>query len=460
MKWNVLRYARWGVDFLITSCFMALFYGWIYLAAFREAGGGGNAFFWFLFSIAIFTRYSVHYFQLLNVKIPLPQRKIFNLLLISIYFVIIFLTLVIIDVDLPFNPLMRFALGILTWFWAVKSGSELLEMSSLHRQLFWGAFSHVSLVFVSIRMDLWAQISHQIIPFIIFWLLGIILAITLNRILNYAHENTALKGNTVKFWSPLASVIAFLCLFTALLLSIIMPAFLRIFSGPARFLMRGLGVVLDLILYGLSYVVYLAFILLSRIFRDLEFAEQAPEVPQIEWGLPEQEFITEETVTIGEGIIQWSAIIIFLIVIGVIAFSYLMIAKKRNKPQDNDEIRESFASLSALAKWSKDGLKSISKKTQDFWRQISKSRNFKTATQIYNGMLLILEQKGLKRFQSSTPYHFQTQIKSALKEGHIQADAILEAFILEFYAGQTIEPPEISKLFKDLQTLKNLIRKQ
>ncbi len=460
MSWKVLRFIRSGIDIFAVLALLGFLLPWFLLAGDLSDYPIGVPLFIRLAFLIFWGRYLTRFFQ----RSPLFSTEK-NQKIGSISFILISMGILIFLIYYPFlggppeDTFSWFFLSIIALLWGMKSGTDEVTGKTLHRVLTGGAFSFALFFYIAYRMGIWEQFQDQAVPFTMVWFLLIIVTLGLFRVLEYSRYSSERAEKISRFWSPFIGILAITCVFLAVIVSFVIPGIVNILRVPFRAILAVGQFILTGVLWVVSYIAAGVIYLLNRLITPVEWEMEMEQNGQL--GLQEElSELAEQTEPISQTAVEYTAVLITLVIFGVIAFIIMtLIRKGRGKEEEQEETRESLVSPATLSRWASESWQGFKTNWSDRLNRLKRSRGYRSATEIYNAVLEALGGRGYPRPREMTPHRFQPRIKKLLPESGEKLDRILETFSGEYYAGRKIEQEEIQGLLEDMREILRSIGK-
>ncbi|MEW6244994.1 MAG: DUF4129 domain-containing protein [Bacillota bacterium] len=344
-----------------------------------------------------------------------------------------------------------FVAGMASWLRGVDLGSAPLDSLVMQRHLVVGAAATALSLLLIGRLIQPELVLAQALPFVLFWLIAATVATALIRLAELAGKDEGESPELARFWPPLLAGVAFVCLITALLLSAAAPVIVHFLRQPARLLLRALEFSLMLVAYALGFIVQCGIWLVKLFVRRAEGAEPAySEAPD-----PSEFFQGQELKQLPPAaaeVAKWAIVLAVTLLVAIMAANYLLRIWWKGKRDNPDETRESYASLGALAVWTKARvaglIRSLGSASARFSRTYGR-RVPKTVTQVYHLLLQAAAGKGINRPAPVTPHRFQPQLAGGFPEHRQSLDRILDAFAFEYYGEEQLSPEEMDAILRE-----------
>lgn len=343
-------------------------------------------------------------------------------------------------------------LGLVAWSYGIYWGYYPFENHTLQRQMVFGAISLALFFILARNLHLLEETLHSSLPFILFWVMGIIISTALSKLLETLPEEEGEKTLT-HYWPPILASLSVITLTAAVILGLGAPLLIQWLRPITRLLLLVLEQLLIIMAYILGYVAQGIFFLLQRLFQQQEIDFEPPTVMEPGHFFLEEEGIAREMV--GENTIIW----IITGVLALLAMGYTIyhILKKEQKREGggNEEIRESYASMEVLKEWAllqlQEIKESIMKRGEGLYALF---KDQETAVEIYHDLLKRAAQMGQVKPKNQTAHRFQERIRKTFQNSQPEAQHILQSFSRELYQEEELPLEEIKALKKDLKKIK------
>lgn len=314
---------------------------------------------------------------------------------------------------------------------------------SLQRQLVLGAAGIALLLIIARHLGVWDVLLVQAAPFLLFWVVGMLVAIALNRL----HELSSRIGRTdtavYRSWPPLLVGLAGILLAAAVTISILFLHFARVLHGSVQFLWGLVAQVLRMAAYGLGYLAQLFLWFFRWLIYGGENVEFQPPVMAGDPGGPSPpgddtvEFYPPES-------LKWLALAALILIVAALTMYILLRRRSRAATSSIEEFRESYASADTLRRWTAqrwqemvDGLRRRTGRLRSVYRRPAPA----TPTQVYHALLRLAARRGCVRHPAVTAGHFQPRLKNCFPGETKALDNFFDAFTMEYYGGLSL-PPE------------------
>lgn len=369
--------------------------------------------------------------------------------LLFLLFALIFLPLLYTTGIDSYWPL-HLALGLCSWLFGIYWGKNPFYNDAMQRQLIIGALSQSLCFFIASRLDLLEILLEESLPFLLFWFIGVIIATVLTHLLSQEREEERALIN--KYWAPLLAILSLMTIIIALLLSIASSYLLALLQAPARLLYTLLEYGILAIAYILALIAHGIFYILQWIIKEREVEFEPPQALEPGFLLPEQEAI--ERVSVSGDALMWLALVILVLLALGLALYFLLRERLGRKKEEEEELRESYASLGVFKDWALLKAKELKRSLEDQGKKISSLlRSYHSAIEIYHALLKRAEKKGEKRPKSMTAHTFQRQVERSFPRHQKEAMRILKAFSKELYRGDKINKEKVLSLREDLKRI-------
>jgi len=458
MNWKTLRSIRFTVDLFAVIGVLGFLLPWFLIVEHISGHTLGFPLFWRICILVFWGRYLTRFVQF-SPRLNTDKKK--SIAIISyILFSALFLFFLVYSPgfgDRPDDVFAWFFIGIIFLLWGIKSGTDDVTASVLHRVLMTGAVSFAIFFYIVFRIDLWQFFEMQSVPYTLGWFLLVILALGLYRILDYSRSSSEPKEKETRLWSPFIGTLAIICVMLAVISSLAIPGLVNFFRPLFRAVLMGIQWALNGVLWVFAYIASGVIYLLNLFLRPVEWEIEMEGEPEM--GFQEElAELAQPGDPISQATVEYITVIVSIVVFAIIAYIILaLVRNKGKKEEDFTETRESLASADAFSRWAAETLQGVKKAWSDRIGKIKKSRDYKTATEIYNAQLMAMSKKGYPKPGGITPNNFQNRITKIIPGAEEKTDNILRSFSREYYAGQTISPEKIQILREDLKEVLKFI---
>ncbi len=346
-------------------------------------------------------------------------------------------------------------LGLAAWVRGLYMGIYPPENPDMQRQMGLGTLGLALVMVLAHQYGLWEAVLVPATPFIVFWLVGILVTMGLMHLEELRDRTTEHTGALGRFWPPLLVGLASVMLALAVLFSWLAPALVRMVRPVAQFVWYGVRMVFGVVGYGLGYVVQL----MIWILRWILSRGQPPDFEPPQGFEPGEMFPSDQiegaSPLIAETL-KWMGMAA-LVLAAVAASAYVLLRVwQRQRQASPQELRESYASLSALRQW---GSKRWHELLEDMERRRKRWHRFRrrvpaSPLEMYHTLLALARQRGVQRPEASTPHEFLVPLKECFSGHEKTIEAISRAFIWEYYGDvspSSVTMRELSRTWQEFR---------
>ena len=337
-------------------------------------------------------------------------------------------------------------LGLAAWVRGLHMGIYPAQSVDMQRQMVLGALGLALVMLLAHQWGQWEIVLAEAAPFLLFWLIGVLVATGLLHLQEMGERASGQSGSLARFWPPLLLSLASVLLGLAVVFSWLAPVLIQVLRWPARLIWYGFQTVVGVIGYGLGYVVQVLVWILRRLLSPGEPIEfEAPEA------FGPGELVVDEiagTSPLVMESLKWLGLA--AVVLGAVALAVYLLLRQWQRPKEGapQEVRESYASLSALRGWGTVRWQELLREMERRGRRWRRRRPPASPVEIYHALLTLARERDLPRHPAVTPHEFCTPLKKCFPGNDESIEEFSGAFLQEYY-GERSPSAEVLRQLQD-----------